>query len=90
MKSICQKLLLDNANRLCVSWMIRKFFDGIHSFEFAFFRADGAKEVEVVSYQGYNGLLEGKKVNVINAEGADIFFVVARNQMQSEVIAYSP
>lgn len=51
-------------------------------------RSNGAKEAEVSSYQGHNGLLEGKKVNVINAEGADLFFVVARNKMHSEVCGF--
>ncbi|KAI6233805.1 Protein CBR-GEI-9 [Aphelenchoides fujianensis] len=40
---------------------------------------DEADETKVVAHQGHHGVLDGRKINVLNAENADLFFVIARN-----------
>lgn len=48
------------------------------------FSVEDAEEAKVTAFQGHNGLLDGRKVDVVNAESADIFFVVAQNNVTSD------
>ena len=42
-------------------------------------------ETKLTAEQGHHGVLDGRKVNVINAENADVLFVIARNRLGTNV-----
>ncbi|KAI6188819.1 Acyl-CoA dehydrogenase family member 9, mitochondrial [Aphelenchoides besseyi] len=44
---------------------------------------EDAEETKVTTYQGHEGVLDGRKINVINAEGANLLLVIAKSTMGS-------